>query len=131
MITHNVFLNIKPTVSAEAITNAFRLLFQLQNQLPGILRITGGQCQFHERKGEGYFSHGLSIDFEDDDAYKTFFESDIALPAKTALINITVDGLEGIVGFDVGEFVQIANSANPKYRIQAPRMRLTPPGALF
>lgn len=131
MITHNVFFNVKKSVSEDAIANAFNLLFNLQSQITGIIRITGGKCHFHERKGEGYFSHGFSIDFEDAEAYKEFFDSPIALPAKTCIMNITVEGLEGIVGYDVGEFVQIANSSNQKYRIQAPRLRLTPPGSIF
>ncbi len=131
MITHNVFFNIKNSVSEEAIINAFNSLFKLQNQIPGIIRITGGKCRFHERKGEGYFSHGFSIDFEDGDAYKDFFENTVTIPAKTCIINISVDGIEGMVSFDVGEFVQIANSPNQKYRIRAPRLRLTPPGSIF
>lgn len=131
MITHNVFFKVKKTVSEEAIDLAFNLLFQIQNQLPGIIRITGGRCRFHEGKGAGYFTHGFSIDFKDDEAYKDFFENPVTEPAKGCIINITEDGLDGVYGYDVGEFVQIANSSNRKYRIQAPRLRLLPPGALY
>lgn len=132
MIIHNVFFKVKPTVSQEAIDNAFKLLFKLQTQLPGILKITGGECHFHESKGAGFFTHGFSIDFADGDAYNTFFESPLATPAKGCILNLTEGGYEGLFGFDMGEFDQIRNSSsNRKYRIQAPRLRLTPPGGLY
>jgi hypothetical protein len=131
MITHNVFFNVKEFVSEKAVENAFKLIFNLQSQLSGVLRITGGKCYFHERKGEGYFSHGFSIDFVDENAYKDFFENPVTQPAKVSIINISIGGLEGMVGFDIGEFVHIQSSENRKYRIQAPRLRLTPPGSIF
>jgi len=131
MIRHNVFFNIKSSVSQRAIDNAFNLLFKLQNQLPGVIKITAGKCHFHEGKGEGDFTHGFSIDFIDTESYNAFFESPLADPAKSSLLNLIEGGLEGLMGFDLGDFDQIQNSANRKYRIQAPRLRLVPPGGIY
>lgn len=132
MIRHNVFFRIKPSVSHEAIDHAFNLLFKLQNQLPGIISITGGECHFHEGKGQGHFTHGFSIDFVDNEACSNFFESSLAEPAKGCILNVTEGGMDGLMGFDIGEFEQIRNSSsNRKYRIQAPRLRLVPPGGMY
>lgn len=131
MITHYVLFKVKESVSEEAIGNAFNMLFKIEKQMPGIIRIIGSRCRFHEGKGEGHFTHGFSIDFKDDDSYKDFFENPITEPAKGCIVNITEDGMDGIFGFDMGEFAEIANSGNRKYRIQAPRLRLVPPGSMY
>jgi hypothetical protein len=129
MIRHFLFFKIKTTVSQEVIDQAFNMLFSLKNKIPGLLRITGGVCRFHEGKGKGTITHGFSIDFVDEEAYQVFLNDPITMPAKNCILNITVDGMQGIYGFDIGEF--FPGSSQRKYRIQAPRLRLLPPGAMY
>lgn len=105
MIRHNVLFKIKSTASNDAIDNAYRLLFGLKKHLPDILGITGGKCRFHKNRDESDRLYGFSIDFANEEAYKAFLNDPLTHPAKMAIINITVDGYEGIFGFDIGKTV--------------------------
>lgn len=128
MIRHNIVFQVKPTASKEAIDTAFKLLFDLQKQLPGFIRIAGGQCRFHEGKGAIDNLYGFSIDFEHEDAYRLFLNDSITDPAKSAIINITVNGYDGIFGFDIGRNLEVFPSPLDRYRTPVPRLR--PRGAI-
>ena len=88
MIRHTVLFQIKPNISQDTIENALNLLFGLQKKIPGFLRVAGGKCQFHENKGEIDCLYGFSIDFANEESYKTFLNDPITNPAKDAIINI-------------------------------------------
>lgn len=126
MIRHNVFFKVKSGVTKETIDQAFRLMFDLREKLPGFLRIAGGECRFHENKGAVDRLYGFSIDFADEEAYELFLKDPAAHPAKNAIINMTVNGYEGIYGFDIGRFFDKPPSPLDKYRVPTPR--LVPPG---
>ena len=102
MIRHMVIFKIKSSVSKEAVDNAYRLLFDLQNKLTGILNITGGECHFHKTMSDKSITHGFCIDFSDRDAYEEFLNNTITHPAKMCFVNIVADGMDGIFGFDIG-----------------------------
>lgn len=129
MIRHNVVFKIKSGISQEAVDNALRLLFGLQKKIPGFIRIAGGKCRFHEDKGAIENLYGFSIDFAHEEAYNQFLTDPITHPAKQAIINITINGYEGIFGFDMGRrtFDAFPNPLD-KYRVPTPR--LLPPGAI-
>jgi len=129
MIRHFVFFRVKPTVSKEAIETAFNHLFSLKNKLTGILNIAGGACHFHEGKGKGTVTHGFSIDFANEKAYEAFLNEPVTHPTKACIVNISVDGYEGLFGFNLGEYYSA--STDRKYKIQAPRLRLTPRGSIY
>lgn len=129
MIRHNVLFKIKPTVNDEQVHLAFQLLFGLQKVLPGFIRMAAGKCRFHINcPTQVERLYGFSIDFKDENAYNTFLNDPITHPAKNALINIIVDGYDGIYGFDVGRVIDSYPNPLDKYRIPTPR--LLPPGSI-
>jgi hypothetical protein len=127
MIRHNVFFQIHNTTSQDSIANAFNLLFGLKDKIAGFLRIAGGKCNFHENKGLDHL-YGFSIDFANEDAYNTFLTDQITDQAKSAIINIAVNGYEGIYGFDIGKTIETFPNPLDKYRTPTPR--LLPPGSI-
>src|SRR5262245_6370040 len=131
MIIHNVFFKIKPSVSQEVIDLAFDHLFHLKTKLSGIIKITGGKCRFHEEKWKDHFTHGFSIDFEDEKAYENFLNDPLAIPAKNSISNISYNEDVGLYSFNIGEFSSHDEGGNQKYKIQTPRLRLTPPGSIY
>ena len=129
MIRHNVVFKVKSTVNDAEIEAAFQLLFALQKQLPGFIRMAAGKCRFHKNfpiQVDRLF--GFSIDFQDENAYNTFLNDPVTHPAKAALINIIDGGYEGIYGFDVGRVIDSYPNPLDKYRTPTPR--LLPPGAI-
>lgn len=104
MIRHTILFKIKQSTSIESVENALKDFIELKNQLPGILEIIAGECQFHDDKSTHFFndsvSHGISIDFQDKVAYERFFKDPITHPAKNGIVNIVEGGYEGLVGFD-------------------------------
>ena len=104
MIRHTILFKMKSTTSAEEIDHAINSMCDLQNKLPGILRIIAGECYFHDDKSTSFFSeglsHGISIDFVDQNALDRFFKDSLAHPAKDEIVNIAEGGYEGIIGFD-------------------------------
>lgn len=128
MIRHNVVFKIKPEISDSQIQAAFKLLFELKKKLPGFIRMAAGKCRFQKNyPAQVDRLYGFSIDFENENAYNTFLSDPITHPAKTALINIIVDGYEGIYGFDVGRVIDAYPNPLEKYRTPTPR--LLPPGS--
>ena len=128
MIRHNVLFKVKPTASDEEIHSAFQLLFGLKKVLPGFIRMAAGKCRFHKNPVAVERLYGFSIDFQDENAYSAFLNDPVTHPAKDALINIIVDGYEGIYGFDVGRVID--SYPNPLDRYRTPTPRLLPPGAI-
>ena len=129
MIRHNVLFKIKPDVKDKEIHSAFQLLFELQKVLPGFIRMAAGKCRFHQNyPAQVERLYGFSIDFKDESAYQEFLNNPVTHPAKTALINIIIDGYEGIYGFDVGRVID--SYPNPLDRYRTPVPRLLPPGSI-
>jgi hypothetical protein len=128
MIRHNVLFKVKPIVTDEEIQAAFQILFELKKVLPGFLRMAAGKCRFFENKGSIERLYGFSIDFADENAYNNFLNNPVTDFAKATLINIIVDGYEGIYGFDVGRALDSYPNPLDRYRIPVPR--LLPPGAM-
>ena len=126
MIRHNVLFKVKPTAKDEEINSAFQLLFGLKKVLPGFIRMAAGKCRFHKNPVHVERLYGFSIDFQYENAYNAFLNDPITHPAKDALINIIVDGYEGIYGFDVGRVIDSYPNPLEKYRVPTPR--LLPPG---
>lgn len=127
MIRHNVFFKIHNTTAQDFIDSAFHLLFGLKEKIPGFLRIAGGKCSFYENRGPDQL-YGFSIDFANEDAYNAFLTDPITNPAKSAIINIAVNGYNGIYGFDIGKTIETFPNPLDKYRTPTPR--LLPPGSI-
>ena len=76
----------------------------LKKQLPGIISIAAGKCHFHEQKSEGklktLFTHGFSIDFENQEALDQFFNDPITHPLKDKIVEMSEGGYDAIIGFD-------------------------------
>lgn len=70
-IQHLVLFKIKPEVTAEKITQLFKLLAQLQHLIPGITYFAGGQYSSPEGLNQGY-THGFLMTFESVDARDTY-----------------------------------------------------------
>lgn len=129
MIRHTVLFKVKPSVSQGAIDNAFKLLFELKHSLSGIISIAGGKCHYHQNKLNNFITHGFSIDFDTQEAYENFLNNPITHPAKGCLINIIVDGYDGLFGFDMGR-KPLESFPNPLDKYRAPTPRLLPPGSI-
>lgn len=129
MIRHNVLFKIISTVKDTEIDATLKLLFDLKNVLPGLIRIAAGKCRFHEKfPAQSDRLYGFSIDFEDENAYSNFLNNPVTHPAKEALLKIIVDGYAGLYGFDVGRVLDDYPNPLEKYRTPVPR--LLPPGAI-
>lgn len=120
MIRHNVLFKVKSTATDQEIDSAFQLLFALKKVLPGFIRMAAGKCTFHKNPVRVERLYGFSIDFKDESAYNTFLNDPITHPAKDALINIIVDGYEGIYGFDVGRVIDSYPNPLDRYRTPTP-----------
>ena len=109
MIRHNILFKVKSDVLADTIAEAINSMCALQAMLPGIFSIIGDECQFHDDKSIAFFTHDIahgathciSIDFTDQQALDEFFNNPITHPAKKAIVDITENGYDGIVGFDL------------------------------
>lgn len=104
MIRHTVLFKIKSDTTKSQIEIIFNELLSLTNQLPGILSITGGTCYFYDQAHANLFTHGFSIDFQDQAARNTFLNAAIVDPIKEKIIEISEGGFEKIIGFDFGEW---------------------------
>jgi hypothetical protein len=101
MIRHTILFKLKPSVSKQDVDSACAKFLALQNVLPGIVTMIGGQCDLHEGKGANIFTHAFSIDFKDNAAMQSFLTDAITHPAKDAILNIAEGGSAGLVGFDL------------------------------
>ncbi len=104
MIRHTVLFKLKPDVSKQEIERIFTDIVGLANHLPGILAITGGTCYFHDQKSGRPFTHGFSIDFADQGARDSFLHDAVTHPVKNRIMNVTTGGMDGVIGFDFGEW---------------------------
>lgn len=109
MIRHTILFKIRSNISADTVAEAIDGMRALQSKLPGIFSIIGDECHFHDDKSIAFFTHDIahgathciSIDFTDQKALDEFFNNPITHPAKSAIVNITENGYDGIVGFDL------------------------------
>ncbi len=104
MIRHTIVFKLNSTATVEKIDHAINSMCSLQSKLPGILRVTAGECYFHDEKSTQFFSEGMShsimIDFIDQHALDNFINNPITHLAKDAVLIISEGGYAGIVGFD-------------------------------
>lgn len=104
MIRHTVLFKLKPEVSKKEVEGIFTDILGLTTKLSGILSITGGTCYFHEHKEGQPFTHGFSIDFDDEIARNSFLNDAVTHPIKDKIISVSAGGLNGVIGFDFGEW---------------------------
>lgn len=125
MIRHTVVFKITPDANDEEIKYAFNQLIQLKNKLPGILKITGGACQFFNDVGSRYtITHGFSIDFDNIDSYQRFVTDPVTTHAKQCIVNIATNGMNGLFGFDINNETHTYPSPLDQRRV--PRLQLRP-----
>ena len=104
MIRHTVLFKIKEGIPKEEIENVFTQIVNLGSQLPGILSITGGTCYFQNKEKKSLFTHGFSIDFQDEKARSSFLNDPVTYSVKENILNITNEGTQGVMSFDFGEW---------------------------
>ena len=104
MIRHTVLFKLKPDVSKQEVENIFTDIIGLTTQLNGILAITGGTCYFYDHKHGQPFTHGFSIDFENENARDSFLNDSITHPVKDKIMKVSAGGNNGVIGFDFGEW---------------------------
>lgn len=104
MIKHTVLFKVKAGTPNQTIESAVSDFLALKDKIPGLLSISGGKCHFHAQKSSdafaGTFTHGFSIDFEDQNAYDAFLSDPLTHPAKDGIVSIAEGGYDGIIGFD-------------------------------
>lgn len=130
MIRHYVLFKVNPEITDVEIDKAFQLLFSLKNKLQGFLRVAAGKCKFHENRGQINRLYGFSIDFKNEEAYNSFLSDPVTHPAKEALLNMIVDGYQGLFGFDVGRVIA-ESYPNPLEKYRTPTLKLRPPGTMM
>lgn len=104
MIRHTVLFNVKSDIPKAQIESVFTDVVNLGGQLPGILSITGGTCYFNGKNKNSNFTHGFSIDFQDEKSRNAFLKGPITDSLKKSLGEITQEGESGVIGFDFGEW---------------------------
>ncbi len=130
MIRHTVLFELRSSATELNVKNAFDLLSQLQETLPGFIRLAYGECKFHGGPPTGKKIYGFSIDFANEEAYELFLQSPLANPAKESLLQIIEGGMDGIYGFDMGKSLNFAPTSDfgPADRLRNFRPRLVPRG---
>lgn len=101
MIRHTVLFKAKPAISSQRMNNIYMQIHALKNNLPGIVSIFCGECDFHEATEIRPFSHGFSIDFKDLHSLNAFFTDPVTHPVKEMIINVCAGGARGIIGFNL------------------------------
>ena len=105
MIRHTVLFKLKPDVDKLDVEKIFTDIIDLTGQLDGILAITGGTCFFYDHSHDGQpFTHGFSIDFQDETARNSFLNDAVTHPVKNKIVNVSAGGNQGVIGFDFGEW---------------------------
>ncbi len=100
MIRHTILFKTKPTVSKKVMDDLVVQLWGLKKYIPGMISVVGGQCEFHEASPATSFSHGFSIDFNDQKALDSFFEDSITHSVKDSILEIAEGGDKVIIGFN-------------------------------
>lgn len=104
MIRHTILFKLKSNTTIESVDHAINSMCDLKSKLPGIIRVVAGECYFHDEKSTEFFSegisHGISIDFVDQNALDQFFKDSVTHPAKEAVVSVAEGGYKGIIGFD-------------------------------
>ncbi len=104
MIRHVVLFEVKPEISSTELNSIFEELMLWKTTIKGILSIACGKCNYHKNKKIKTFTHGFSIDFKDELSFKNFFDDRETHSVKDKLINIVVNGYDGIFGFEFEKF---------------------------
>lgn len=100
MIRHIVLIKFKPEISENAIGIIFADLHAIQKVLPGVLSITSGRSQSPEQIERGYM-HGFIADFVSWEALQAYQDHPDHMRVGAALVAGAVDGINGILVFDL------------------------------
>jgi Stress responsive A/B Barrel Domain len=100
MIRHIVLIRFRPEVSEAQINAIFADLHRISDVLPGVLSITSGRSQSPEKIERG-FLHGFVADFADWDALAAYQAHPDHRRVGAALVASAVEGLDGILVFDL------------------------------
>ena len=100
MIRHTVLFKIRHDVTSREMDRIYTEIRNLKQKLPGIFAIFCGECDFHEATEIRPFSHGFSIDFQDQQALNAFFNDPVTYPVKEMIVNACAGGTRGIIGFN-------------------------------
>ena len=103
MIRHTVLFTIKPETSENELKSIFQEVKQWQDTVSGVLSIVCGKCSYQEGKGIENFTDGFSIDFVDQKSLNDFFVDENTSGLKFKLVNLIVNGIDGIHGFEFSD----------------------------
>lgn len=94
-IQHIVLLKFKPEVTPEKIKNSFEQLRELQQLIPGIIYLDGGEYSSSEGLNQGY-THGFLMTFENVEARDIYLTHSEHERVKLALLEC----IDSLLAFD-------------------------------
>jgi hypothetical protein len=99
MIRHVVLFKFRKDLNEKVAAEIFVALKDLQNQVPGILAISGGKDQSPEGLQVGN-THGFCVDFVDGAARDAYLPHPAHQAVGAMIVGAAVGGIEGITVLD-------------------------------
>ena len=100
MIRHIVLIRFRPDVSEEVIAAIFAELAALRGIISGFRYFVSGRSESPEQIERGYM-HGFVADFDDCSALQRYADDKRHKAAGAKLVAHAVDGIDGILVFDL------------------------------
>ena len=100
MIRHIVLIRFRSDIAESDIAALWQELDDIRHRVPGVLSITAGRSESPERIERGYM-HGFVVDFSDWDALAAYQGHPDHKALGSKLVANAVDGLDGILVFDL------------------------------
>lgn len=106
IIRHMVLFKFKEDAARQDIDDAFKTLMDLKDKIPGIVSITTGHYESHEKLNKG-FNYGFTIDFKDASASERYHSHPERQKVKAKFIKLLDGGLDGVIA---GELVVLPST---------------------
>jgi quinol monooxygenase YgiN len=100
MIRHIVLVRFDPDVSDAERAGVFAQLEALVQEVPGMVRFSGGGNVSPEGLSRGY-THAFTADFTDEAARDAYLAHPAHQAAGARLVSAAADGIEGLVVLDI------------------------------
>ncbi|MFK7890781.1 MAG: Dabb family protein [Granulosicoccus sp.] len=101
MIRHCVFIRFKPEVSRERIEELFSEIDAIKHHLDGVLAVHVGTNVSPEEGMDKGYSDGFIVDFSHPQARDNYLEDAEHQAVGAKLVEAAVDGIEGILVYDL------------------------------
>lgn len=101
MIRHCVFIQFKPEISQERITELFDEIDALKHHMKGVLAVhVGSNVSPEEGMDKGY-SNGFIVDFDNAESRDIYLNNAEHQAVGAQLVEAAVNGVEGILVYDL------------------------------